>query len=310
MDFKRILTGATGLTLLVLVLALPLPSFFSGSRVFSSLENASHGPLFAALICLLLWVFGHLAAWLVSALLAMVSEYAQGFGSRDPSWNDVYTDLLGATAGLALWVLFSSKHKPLSSPVRTGLWMLIAACALSVSLPVLKSVEQWLDRSRQYPVLFTARFSGALSMTESMTEDEDVLISQSPDGLSVQLQSGPIPGVVIRGFVPDWRGYKKLVIDIENPDSQPLELEVHLRDRGSTTDKTDRFNAIHILAPRQRTAMQLDLSSIEAAPKADRSSSTSCPSLRSIASNPEQTVLSCTPFAWNRQEPSFRPHVY
>jgi hypothetical protein len=52
MDFKRTLAGAAGLALLVLVLAMPLPSFVAGSRVFSSIEDASHGPLFAALICL------------------------------------------------------------------------------------------------------------------------------------------------------------------------------------------------------------------------------------------------------------------
>ena len=100
-----------------------------------------------------------------------------------------------------------------------------------------------------------------------MTEDEDVLISQGPDGLSVQLRSGPIPGVVIRSFVPDWRGYKKLAVDLENPGPQPLDLEIHLRDRGSTTDNVDRFNAFRTLAPRQRTTLKFDLSAIEIGPK-------------------------------------------
>jgi hypothetical protein len=273
MDFKRALAGVAGLALLLVLLVVPLPSVVGGSRVLSAIEDASHGPLFVAVICLVLWVFrarswrGHIAAWLVAAALALGSEFVQSFGSRDPSWIDVRTDLLGATAGLALWLLLTSKPGPLPNTVRSGLWVLTAVCTLWILLPVLKSVEQWVDRSQHYPVLYTTRFSGAQNMTESMTEDEDVVIGHGPDGLSVQLRSGPLPGVVIRSFVPDWRGYKKLVIDMENPDSQPLELEVHLRDRGSTTDKTDRYNSIHILAPRQRTTLQLDLSAIEAAPQ-------------------------------------------
>ena len=273
MDIKRIAVGVVGVALLCALLVIPLPSSIGGSRVFSSIEDALHGPLFAVVICLSLWVSrarswrSYAVAWLIAALLALASEYLQGFGSRDPSWADVLTDLLGATSGLAFWLLFLHKPKLLPGAARAGLWALMVCCVFLILLPVLKSVEEWLDRSRRYPELFTTQFSGARSMTESMTEDDDVRIGFGPAGLSVLLRSGPLPGVVIRSFVPDWRGYKKLAVDVENPSTQPLQLEVHLRDRGSTTDKTDRFNAVHTLVPGQRTTLQFDLSAIEVGPQ-------------------------------------------
>jgi VanZ family protein len=107
----RVAVAALAMVALFTVLNVPLPTVVYQSRLLGAIENAAHGPLFAAVGCLAAWLLGstswrnYLAAWLIVAGVSVCTEIAQHLGSRNPSWGDVRTDLLGATAGLALWAV-------------------------------------------------------------------------------------------------------------------------------------------------------------------------------------------------------------
>lgn len=269
----RVGIAALAVAVLFVVLNAPLPASLSHSRLLGTLQNASHGLLFAGVACLALWRLGsnswrsYLTSWLIAAGLAFATELSQFLSSRDPSWEDVRVDLMGATVALAAWALFSIRRTTLSGFRRAAMAGLGCAAMSLVLLPMATPISILLERSQHFPVLFRADFAAALAMTESMTEDEDVAIAIRDGTLHVDLLGGPLPGVVITDFAPDWRGYRALVIDVENPGTLPLALEVHLRDFGSSDKGTDRFNIGSMLPPGQRTPLRLSLAKVVAAPQ-------------------------------------------
>ena len=65
------------------------------------------------------------------------------------------------------------------------------------------------------------------------------------------------PGVSFHEPVPDWRGFKTLVIDVENPEPMPLYLGVRVHDRRHGNTYNDRFNRRFELAA-ERAARAAD----------------------------------------------------
>ena len=84
--------------------------------------------------------------------------------------------------------------------------------------------------------------------------------------VSITLLSGPSPGLVVWRFRRDWRGFNRLVIDLENPTAAALPLQIHVRDRTSSHHAWDRFNAAATLAPGARRQLSYALADIQAAP--------------------------------------------
>lgn len=250
------------------LLMVPLPSAVQRSWLLPVLEDAFHGPLFAAAACLILWLLrdtpwrGYLGAGLVAVAVALLSEVMQAMGSRDPSWHDVCTDLAGISGGLAMYALV---FEGLSVGRRIALIAILLAAITWVLYPVAISIAAWHDREQRFPVLFDADLTGALGMTESMTDDRDVHIRLGNGAVDVELLAGPLPGLVVRGFVADWRGYRRLVIEIENPGPQAMRMETHIRDWVGSDARDDRFNAVREVAP-GRSALRFDLADIEAGP--------------------------------------------
>ena len=269
----RVAIAVLGIAVLFALLMFPLPALVNGSRLLGALANAFHGLLFACVVGLILWLRrntswrGYVAAWLITAGLALVTELIQSLGSRDPSWVDVQTDLLGATAATALWPLCFQRRASISWGRRATLASVALVAVVLIFLPVMQPIANWIERGQRFPVLFSAQFSGALGMTESMTELEDVEIAVRDGALFMKLLAGPLPGVVITDFAPDWRGYQTLVIEVENPGTAPLSLEVHVRDFGSSDDRSDRFNAESRLLPGQRVPLRFALSDVAAGPR-------------------------------------------
>lgn len=268
--------GLSGAGVLLALLWTPLPPAWHGSALFAVLEDLVHGPLFAAAACFVLWLGaarswrGYVVAWVTAALLALGTEYIQGFLAREPSWLDVRTDVLGATLGLAGWALWLDGPSAMSNRQRTAVAVLAVVVGLLMIAPAFGPTADWIDRERRFPVLFGGEFRSAIAMTESMTEDRDVRFAVQDGALAVDLLEGPLPGVVISKFAPDWRGYRSLVVEVENPEAVPLPLEVHVRDRDSTDGHSDRFTAQVRLAPGQRSMLHLALSEVEAAPQGRR----------------------------------------
>lgn len=261
------------LAVLFVVLNAPLPASLSHSRLLGTLQNASHGLLFAGVAGLTLWLLGshswrsYLNSWLIAAGLALATELSQFLSSREPSWGDVRTDLMGATVALAAWALFRTRRTAPPGFRRAAMAGLGYAALSLILWPMLAPASVLLQRHQHFPVLFRADFASALTMTESMTADEDVAMAIRDGALQVRLLGGPLPGVVITDFAPDWRGYQALVMDVENPGALPLAIEVHMRDFGSSDRGNDRFNGRGTLPPGQRVSLSFPLTAVAQAPQ-------------------------------------------
>ena len=87
------------------------------------------------------------------------------------------------------------------------------------------------------------------------------------DALEVEFVGGPWPGVSLHEPVPDWSGYRTLLIDVENPGAVKLEFTVRVHDRGHWQNYSDRFNRHFELAAGERRTLRIDLGEVARAPK-------------------------------------------
>jgi VanZ family protein len=258
----------------ITLLAIPLPRQWadSGSLLVRALFNLAHFPLFAlvafvtcrALGCRSLKQYG----WAILIVLAVSigTEVAQTLtSSRDASWSDGMTDMLGAFAGSGAWALVSMESRALS-PTTAGVSLLIATCTLLAFLPVTTPLRILAAQQRAFPELYNGDFPGTESLVESFADLDEVELRTQDGSLYVRLLKGSTPGVVFWRFAGDWRGFARLTIDVENLEEQPLVLAVHVRDRESTADDEDRFNAQRELAPRERALFQFRLADLERGP--------------------------------------------
>ncbi|MEQ8484912.1 MAG: hypothetical protein RIB46_11165 [Pseudomonadales bacterium] len=273
---RRLAIAAGALVLIGIGLLVPLPAAWDDRPVLGIVENLVHAPLFAAVACLTLWLLPgpttgrYLLAAFMALALAVASELAQGLMSRDASWLDVRTDALGAAAGLALWRLVVEPGQEPTASGRLALGGVALLCIGLALLPAAAPIGAAVARASHFPVLFSARFPGALTMVEAFAEPEGVAIRVDGAALRVTPLSGRFPGVVITSFAGDWRGFGALVIDVETLGSQPLVLEAHIRDRGGSAAYGERFNARWTLPAGARQAIRVPLADIAAGPRQRR----------------------------------------
>jgi hypothetical protein len=83
----------------------------------------------------------------------------------------------------------------------------------------------------------------------------------------VEFGAEEFPGVAFHEPVPDWRRYKTLSIDVENPDGEPLDLVVRVHDIRHKRIFNDRFNRKFELAAHERRNLRISLEDIRLAPR-------------------------------------------
>jgi hypothetical protein len=121
----------------------------------------------------------------------------------------------------------------------------------------------YVHRNGQFPVLADFHSRIELYWTVSI----GVRRAIDGDALLVDLLAEESPGVSFHEPVPDWRGFKTLAIDVENPDAAPLDLHVRVHDRRHRREFHDRFNRGFELAPRQRRTLRIPLEDIRNGPR-------------------------------------------
>jgi hypothetical protein len=67
--------------------------------------------------------------------------------------------------------------------------------------------------------------------------------------------------------VPDWRRYRTLIIDVENPAAEVLHLGVRVHDLRHNFNFNDRFNRRYDLAAGERRTLRIALEDIRHGPR-------------------------------------------
>jgi VanZ family protein len=254
----------------LLFLPLPIPPTFAGRTI----ENAGHVPLFFLVTLGAIYVLRadprftgwklYLVAGLAGVTLGFLSEVIQRPLKRDASWEDVAADAIGTLCALAVYALFE-RHSPLRRWHRLVALLVATACLVFYVTPIVNMTRAYFYRNGQFPVLASFKQDIEKLWTRSIGATRDVV-----DGrLDVEFLEGRTSGVEFYEPVADWRRFKTLVIDVENPAPEPLALGVYVFDERHKRqfEFTDRFNRSFQLAPRERRTLRISVDDIRRGPR-------------------------------------------
>ena len=253
-----------------LLLFAPMP--VTPTYLARTIENAGHTPLFFLVTLGVLYALrddGRFAgprlyaiAGMVGAGTGFLSELIQMPLARDASWEDVGADAVGAVLALAVYAVFDRRSN-LRRRHRGAAILLACACIAIYVTPIVRMARAYVHRNGQFPVLADFHSRIELYWTVSIGVNREIV----DDVLQVDLIAENYPGVSFHEPVPDWRGYKTLVIEVENPDVVALNLGVRVHDRLHKRAFRDRFNRHFPLAPKERRTLNIPLEDIHHGPR-------------------------------------------
>lgn len=257
----------------LLFMRLPTVPTYAGRTI----ENAGHMPLFFLITLAVIYVLRewrpfasgrYHGAWLyVMAGLAGVgagfmSEVIQRPLKRDASWEDVFADTVGVLCALAVYALFDGAARFRRSR-RVVAVAVVATCATIYLTPIVNMSRAYLHRNAQFPVLADFHSPVELFWTVSLGVRREIV-----DGaLRVDFVADEFPGLSFHEPVPDWRAYKSLLIDLDNPGSEPLTLGVRVHEIGHGREYSDRFNRHFEIAPGERRVLRIAIEDIRNGPR-------------------------------------------
>lgn len=268
--------------LLVIVVFAPLPATTVGLR---ALHDFAHAPIFGCVALLFLYTirsYPRLDAldpgwqYLIAATGAVVfgalTELAQIPVGRDSSLFDVRSDLLGATAFLALFFVVDRRIR--GRGIRAVAMVVGVGLLIFHSLPAAYAALAYERRADAFPVLadFTQRMDGFFVLPQRASVDHvsmpaEWTASPGERTLQVKFESRQFPGLNFHEPAPDWRGHATLALDVTNPTDLPLTLMLRVHDVRHVPDFKDRFNRSFDLPPRTRQVLRIPLTEIESAPR-------------------------------------------
>jgi len=252
----------------LLFMRLPVPPTYAGRTI----ENAGHMPVFFLVTIGLLIVLRqdfkyegarlYALAGMIGAGLGFLSEVIQRPLSRDASWEDVFSDAVGAACALAVYALFDRRSR---IPRVAWLVALVVAlgCVAFYVTPLVRMTVAYVHRNGQFPVIADYRSP----IEQLWTVGYGVERSLDRDALEIVFVRGRFPGVRLNEPVGDWSAYRTLLIDVENPDAAPLGFSVRVHDRGRGETYTDRYNRLFQLAAGERRTLRIPLEEVARAPR-------------------------------------------
>ena len=274
----RILASAV---VVFLLLAIHLIAPLRGGLWLQTFYDSLHVPLFGIIaVCVLVitptnWSRPKRILAIIAAVatLGILSEIAEIPTGRDASFRDLLANWFGAAGFLAVAIVFSSN---LSVPKGRGRYLAILGIGLIAwpLIPLAKVSAAYLDRNQWLPELvsFDSRFGNLFYYGQNAKVRTIRRAASRSLVAEVSLADGPRPGIVFHDLWPNWEPYSTLVIEVENPESESLLINIHVTDQiHSLGDRAygERFDMTHTLQPGRNT-LQFPLELLRNAPEARR----------------------------------------
>lgn len=257
------------------------PLFFIGGPgwsdgpLFQSVWNLGH-PIFFALLTLTVRPWRFVSGWklwaLTSAIVLLLGlgiEFAQSFDSREMDGRDMFRNLTGLWAVLALqpWVGFRQPYPARDRLIRALAVVLLAIDLVWVSRIAIQQVQvsQWLPDLYDFQQEHPERFWRG-NITRISGEGCGPL---SGPVLSIALTTRRYSGGSLDNLPSDWRGYDELAIVLWNPQSYTIPLTLRINDMTHEQNRNtyhDRFNHTFQIEPGINRIYQ-KLDAVAAAPK-------------------------------------------
>jgi hypothetical protein len=207
-------------------------------------------------------------------LLGAATEVGQMYTHRSPSLSDVGLDARGALCALSLaaafdWRVWSRSRRPLAVHL-LGMAVFLGLAVL-ILYPLGHAAVAYARRAQNFPVLLAPATPLDLYFLD---QGPQTLETSSSGGtgpavpvLRVPLVKRPYAGINLAEPSPDWRGYRELVVDVQNPGSAELNLTVRVDDRGHGERYDDRYNGVFHVPAGARQEIVVPLDAIAAAPR-------------------------------------------
>ena len=192
----------------------------------------------------------------------LMSEIIQAPLHRDASWEDVFADAVGVVLALVLYGCVD-RWSELRRLQRTLMVCIALACIAIYVEPLINMARAYVYRNGQFPEVGNFDSRIALYWLVSYGAEREIR-----DGrLEVEFGTSKYPGVSFFEPVPDWSAFHTLLLDVENPDADLLNLVVRVHDIVHGNAYADRFNRSFKLAPGERRVLQIALADIQHAPR-------------------------------------------
>lgn len=278
----------SGLAVLLVVLFGRFPGH---GQWVTDLSNAAHGPAFALVTIIALFLTTdstsqrnsllakYSIAITVAIVLGVVVEILQHFTGRDAEFRDIWQDALGVLAGAGGFLIFDqevSLSRRRQALRRTGIISAITASVLMFA-PLANTASAYLQRHRSFPVLYD--FSWPLS-SYFLGVYSPILVKLDPlppeisgggrgaVGLHINLQNHQEWwGVFLQEPYRDWRGYDRLSLDLANPTDVPFLLKMVVRDRHQMSIEGGGYYQEIEIAPHARQTFDVPLEYMKAPEK-------------------------------------------
>jgi len=274
-NFVRIMASAVIVALLMVIhFATPSRSGLWLQTFYDSMHVLFFGVI---AVCALLATPLHwsrqkrLLTVLVAVLaLSALSETAQIPTGRDASFNDLLADWFGAAGFIAVAIVFSAS---ISVPKGRGRYLILVGIALIAwpLLPLAKVSAAYLERGQLLPELanFDSRFGDMFFYVQNAELRKFRRSGETTSSAEVSLGDGAWPGIIFHDLWPNWEPYSALVIEIENPETESLLVNVRVHDRAhklGDQPHADRFNMSYELQQGRHT-LRIPLEEIRNAPR-------------------------------------------
>jgi hypothetical protein len=163
---------------------------------------------------------------------------------------------------VALYALFD-RRPAASRAARAAAALVALACIVFYFTPLVRMGVAYVHRNGQFPVLADFRSRIEQSWVVGYGVNREI----ADGALQVEFLAAQWPGVSLHEPMPDWRAFKVLVIDVENPDAERLPLSVRVHDRRHGRTYNDRFNRRFDMGPRERRTLRISLEDIRRGPR-------------------------------------------
>jgi VanZ family protein len=267
---RRLLHLALLFALAGLLLFVPLP--IAPTSAGRSIENAGHVPLFFLVTMGVIYILRaderyrgwrlYLVAGAVGIGVGFLTEVLQRPLARDASWDDVGADAVGVVFALAVYALFD-RISNLQRWHRLVALGIAVTCLVAYLAPIVTMVRAYLHRAAHFPVIASFDSRVELYWTLSIGVRRRIV-----DGvLEVDFVADETPGIGFHEPVPDWRGFRWLLIDVENPAEESLRLGVRVHDDHHNRQFNDRFNRGYDLRAGERKTLRVSLEEVRRGPR-------------------------------------------
>ncbi len=282
---RRLVLVLTAGAVVLAGLVFPFPV---DGRLWNSLFDLAHAPVFCALVLVIAGILDPTSIGLPASLvrvavvrpveavfiagiclgLGLAGEVLQGLAGRSPSVHDVAANAAGAAAAV-LWITAVRSGPAFRRILKAAAGGVLLVALIRPAVGIRGALRQRAD----FPCLASFERSDELDAWEPVDarlQRTDQTATHGTYALQVDLLPGEFSGALMVWPMPDWRGFSWFCCDVQTNGDAAVPLTVKVFDRPherSGHDPDDRFETTVEVQPGGFQQIRLSLEKIREAPR-------------------------------------------